>query len=226
MTNPLRIAIEGNIGVGKSTLLPKLKEVLPGNWEVQSERVDEDPEFKKLLEDFYKNPNKQLQLQSWINFRRLSEFKSLEKDPRHFIFERSFLGELVFCHANLMRHEKPHGPYIDFFYKSIDALRQCKYDAIIYLKASPERCFERIKFRSRGAENNIDYDYIRYLHHCYEVHLPEAARTFGVPLVSVDWEGFGSARVLREQLLYILSGNGPDLGLGLDEPENLLKAAQ
>ncbi|MBI3441264.1 MAG: deoxynucleoside kinase [Proteobacteria bacterium] len=67
MGSRLRIAVEGNIGVGKSTLLPRLQEALPGDWEILSERVDEDPEFKKRLEDFYNDPNKQAQLQAWIS---------------------------------------------------------------------------------------------------------------------------------------------------------------
>jgi deoxyadenosine/deoxycytidine kinase len=174
MTTGLRIAIEGNIGVGKSTLLPRLKEVLPGDWDVLSERVDEDPEFKALLADFYQDPNKQAQLQSWITHRRLREFQALNGNPQHFLFERSFLGEIVFCHANFLRHEKPEGTFVSFYYNIMNALKQCRYDAVIYLKATPESCYERIRYRSRAAENTIGYDYVRYLHACYEAHLPNA----------------------------------------------------
>ena len=49
MSGSFRVAIEGNIGVGKSTLLPALADALPGAWNVLDERVDEDPEFKALL---------------------------------------------------------------------------------------------------------------------------------------------------------------------------------
>lgn len=203
MKKGLRIAVEGNIGVGKSTLLPRLQQALGAGgetWNVMCERVDEDPEFKRLLEDFYKDSNKQVQLQSWITQRRLREYKSLASNPDHYLFERSFLGEIVFCHANLVRHEKPEGDYIRFFYDVIGALKQCRYDAVIYLKASPDTCFNRIKFRARDAENDIPFEYVQYLHNCYETHLPEAARAHHIPVVTVDWDQFGSIDNVAEQL--------------------------
>lgn len=207
MKHGLRIAVEGNIGVGKSTLLPRLQQALAASgapWAVMSERVDEDPEFKRLLEAFYQDPNKQVELQSWITQRRLREYQALSGDEGNWIFERSFLGELVFCHANLVRHEKPDGEYIRFFYDVISAMKQCPYDAVIYLKAAPETCFNRIKFRARDAENEIPADYVQYLHACYETHLPEAARVHRIPVVTVDWNQFGSVETVAEQLMAAL----------------------
>lgn len=207
MTRPLRIAVEGNIGVGKSTLLPKLCEALAANgenWEVLSERVDEDPEFRALLDAFYKDPNKQAQLQSWITHRRFKEFQALEGAPQHYLFERSFLGEIVFCHANLLRHEKPDGQFISFYYNVIESLKKCRYDAVVYLKASPKACFDRIKYRAREAETTMPYDYVEYLHKCYEVHLPEAARTFNIPVLTLDWESFGAVDTVVDQIRSLL----------------------
>lgn len=201
MTSAFRIAVEGNIGVGKSTLLPKLRDALPGDWDVLTERVDEDPEFKKLLGDFYKDPNKQAHLQSWITHRRFSEFQALNDNPKNYLFERSFLGELIFCHANFLRHEKPEGTFVGFYYNILNALKQCKYDAVIYLRATPERCYERIRYRSRAEENTVAFDYVRYLHACYETHLPETARSMGIPLVTVDWDNFGAIDSVRDQLM-------------------------
>lgn len=205
MHSGLRVAVEGNIGVGKSTLLPRLREVLgEQNWDVVSERVDEDPEFKKLLTEFYQDPNKQPQLQAWITHRRLSEFKALQSEAHHVLFERSFLGEIVFCHANLIRHEKPDGAHINFFFNSVNALKQCRYDAVIYLKASPERCFERMRYRSRDAETGVEFDYLRYIHACYEAHLPETARAYNIPLLTIDWDNFGSAEDIADKLSAVL----------------------
>ncbi len=212
MRQGLRIAVEGNIGVGKSTLLPRLQQILSGGapWDVMSERVDEDPEFKNLLKAFYDDPNKQVQLQSWITHRRLREFRALQGNPTNYIFERSFMGELVFCHANLVRHEKPEGPYIRFFYDVVAALKECRYDAVIYLKAAPDTCFSRIKFRARDAENTIPFEYVQYLNACYEAHLPETARAHDIPLVTVDWDKFGSAEDVAERLQTTLDFYGQD----------------
>ena len=206
MKQGLRIAVEGNIGVGKSTLLPRLQHILSSGkkfdqpWSVMAERVDEDPEFKRLLEAFYQDPNKQVDLQSWITKRRLDEYRALAGNPGNVLFERSFLGEVVFCHANLVRHERPEGDYIRFFYDVTAALKECRYDAVIYLKASPETCFSRIRFRSRAAESNIPFDYVQYLHACYEAHLPESARVHNIPVVTIDWDQFGSAEQVAERL--------------------------
>lgn len=204
MDSGFRIAVEGNIGVGKSSLLPRLGELIPGTWEVLDERVDEDPEFKALLDSFYKDPNKQAHLQSWITHRRLQEFQSLSGKSVNYLFERSFLGELVFCHANFMRHEKPSGQFMGYYYNIVSALKQCRYDAVVYLKASPERCYERIRYRSRKEESIIDYDYVRHLHACYETHLPESARVLNIPVLTIDWENFGSADAISAQLSALL----------------------
>lgn len=208
MATGLRIAVEGNIGVGKSTILPKLQEALASytssDWAVMDERVDQDPEFKNLLGDFYKDRNKQVQLQSWITHRRLQEFLALGDNPQHYLFERSFLGEIVFCHANFISHEKPDGHFLGFFYNILNALKQCQYDALIYLKASPERCYERIKYRARAEESVMPYEYVRYLHSCYEAHLPETARAFNIPVLTVDWDNFGSTEHVAEQLSALL----------------------
>jgi deoxyadenosine/deoxycytidine kinase len=209
MHSGLRVAVEGNMGVGKSTLLPRLRDVLPGDWDVLCERADEDPEFKTLLADFYKDPNKQPQFQSWITNRRLREFKQLDGNPQNILFERSFLGEVVFCHANLIRHEKPDGSYISFFYNSLNALKQCRYDAVVYLKASPERCFERMRYRARDAETGVEFEYMRYIHACYEAHLPETARMMNIPLLTIDWDSFGGAEDVRDRMAAILELSKP-----------------
>lgn len=210
MVTGLRIAIEGNIGVGKSSLLPRLKEQLPGAWEVMDERADEDPEFKELLEAFNKDPNKQAQFQSWITQRRLKEFQNLGYNPVHYLFERSFLGEIVFCHANFMRHEQPSGAYMSYYYNIVSALKQCRYDAVVYLKASPEKCFERIRYRARKEENTISFEYVRHLHACYETHLPEAARVLNIPVLTVDWENFGSTDQVCGQLSALIDMSKPN----------------
>lgn len=201
MATGLRIAIEGNIGVGKSSLLPELKEHLPGSWEVMDERADEDPEFKELLNAFIKDPNKQAHFQSWITQRRLKEFQALSQVATHYLFERSFLGELVFCHANFMRHERPDGRYMGYYYNIVDALKQCRYDAVVYLKASPEKCFERIRARARKGEDSIEFNYVRHLHACYETHLTESARVLGIPVLTIDWESFGATEAVCDQII-------------------------
>ena len=37
-------------------------------------------------------------------------------------------------------------------------------DAVVYIKAEPELCLERIKKRARDGEENISLDYLQKLH--------------------------------------------------------------
>ncbi len=191
MSISLRLAIEGNIGVGKSTLLKTLPEELKGDWIALPERADEDPEFRKLLNEFYQDPNKRVELQSWITHSRIQECQELSND-RHYIFERSFIGDMIFCHANFIRHERPKGPLLGFYYDAMDAAKRFPLDAIVYLQASPEVCFERINMRGRGSEAEIPLDYVKYLHSCYETHLVGIADSLNIPIIRVDWESFKS----------------------------------
>lgn len=193
------VAVEGNIGVGKSTLMPKLVEHLGDNWEYLTERVDEDPEFQRLLKAFYRDPNKRIDLQHWLTQRRLKEYQALDPS-RHYLMERSFLGDLVFCHANMMSHERPSGHYISYYYDVVEAIRQCRYDAVLYLQSSPERCFHSTLSRARDAETGIGFDYLKLLHGCYETFLPQAANEGDTRLLTVDWNDFGPVEPVFSRL--------------------------
>ena len=61
------IAVEGNIGVGKSTLLPKLianlNEHSEQQWQLIIEDVDTDLEFQRLLKAFTVDPTKRIEFQ-------------------------------------------------------------------------------------------------------------------------------------------------------------------
>ena len=197
MNKPYRIALEGNIGVGKSTLLDSLPPVLQGgDWVSLHEPVDH-PEFKKLLADFYINPNKRIELHAWIVKQRLRETLSLKKD-KNYISERSFIGDMVFAYANLLKHERPGGKYLELFYESIEHGLHFPLDAVVYLEASPDACMKRIKARSRTEENNIPLSYIQYLHNCYQTHLPEICRNNNIPLIRIDWNEFHSTDYIAQ----------------------------
>lgn len=198
------VAVEGNIGVGKSTLMPRLVEEMPGDWVYLTERVDEDPEFQRLLKAFYEDPNKRIDLQHWITQRRIGEYQSLDPE-KNYLMERSFLGDLVFCHANMMSHERPNGQYIRYYYDIVEALRNCTYDAVIYLQASPERCYQSAVERSRDAESSMALEYLQFLHGCYETFLPQAALEGSSQLLKIDWNDYGCAKQVSRQLTSALA---------------------
>ncbi|WP_172971778.1 deoxynucleoside kinase, partial [Salinivibrio sp. VYel6] len=185
-----RIAIEGNIGVGKTTLMHKLPEYLEkmtgGKWEVIDERVDTDPTFQKLLSAYYADPNKRIDLQHWLTQRRIKEFDKLDPEV-NYILERSFHSDMVFCHLNLMRHERPSGEFVSYYYDILEAAQTRKYDVVVYLKSTPERCFMSMNGRGREAEAGVPYQYLSDLHSFYECVLTQSTREQGTPLISVPW---------------------------------------
>ncbi|MBL1417616.1 MAG: deoxynucleoside kinase, partial [Moritella sp.] len=68
------VAIEGNIGVGKSTLLPLLAKELTehdnADWQLILEDVDSDPEFQRLLQAFTVDPARRIEFQRYITNKR------------------------------------------------------------------------------------------------------------------------------------------------------------
>lgn len=205
MPKALRIAIEGNIGIGKSTLLPRLQDALPGDWNTLSERADEDPEFARLLKERLQDPTKHPQFQSWITQRRMRELEALKDDPQHYLFERSFFGEIIFSHANLFGRNAPDENFVNFYHNILTALKCYPYDALIYLKAPPETCYERIRQRARDAETKLAFDYVDYVHKCYETHLLETARLFNTPVLVFNWADFGSIDAIARDMGELLN---------------------
>ena len=197
MSKPLRIALEGNIGVGKSTLLEKLPQhLLGGTWESLPEPVNH-PEFQRLLNAFYLDHNKRVELHTFIVKERMRETIALARD-KNYISERSFIGDMVFAYANLLKHERPDGKYLGLIYESIEYGYHFPLDAVIYLEATPEACLKRIRSRGRSAEDEIEESYIHYLNNCYQTHLPEIAKQFKIPVIRIDWNEFRSTEYIAQ----------------------------
>jgi len=57
---------------------------------------------------------------------------------------------------------------------------------LVYLRAKPETCLERIKTRNRPEEQSITLDYLKQLHDCHEQWL--ALRTYpcSIPVLIID----------------------------------------
>ncbi len=62
----------------------------------------------------------------------------------------------------------------------------CHLDLIIYLRAKPETCLERIKTRNRPEEQSITLDYLKQLHERHEEWLSSQTRTLITPVLIVD----------------------------------------
>lgn len=177
------IAIEGNIGAGKSTLFDNIQGYM-NEYELNTdnhivflrEPVDlwenvKNEEGKNMLELFYENPQKYaFEFQTMaltIQIKLLDE--TLKNNPQctTIVSERSFsAGHNVFTK---MLVEDGYISYIQYeIYKLLVKTRtETEYvphtgipDKVLYLDISADECKKRIGKRGRGGEGSISLEYL------------------------------------------------------------------
>lgn len=159
------VAVAGNIGVGKSTLVGLLCERLA--WQPFYEPVTENP----YLADFYTD------MRSWafhsqIFFltHRLRAHRQLIDHPTSVIQDRSVYEDAeVFAH-NLFRQgligERDYATYQDLYQVLCEFLPPP--DLVVYLRASVSTLMKRISMRGRDYERQITPEYLVQLNNLYE----------------------------------------------------------
>jgi deoxyadenosine/deoxycytidine kinase len=159
------VAVAGNIGVGKSTLVGKICARL--NWQPYYEPVAENP----YLEDFY-GDMKAWAFHSQVFFltHRLRMHLSLLEDPKSVVQDRSVYEDAEVFAANLFRTgeigERDYSTYRKLYKLLCDMLRPP--DLVIYLRASVPTLQRRIATRGRDFESSIDPEYLQQLNDLYE----------------------------------------------------------
>ena len=171
--------IEGNIGSGKSTFLDSLKNNLKEVYGIPviyiPEPVKEWEEIKSIdgknmIELFYEDQNKyafSFQMMAYIT--RLHYLREeISKYPKCiFISERSLMADYhVFAQ---MLYESGHISLENYqIYKKWfwEFIKDIPVTGIIYLKTTPELCFERCNNRARKGESIS----LEYLTTCSEMH--------------------------------------------------------
>ena len=168
------ISIEGNIGVGKSTFIEILKKKFP-NCVVVNEPIDEwknilDNDNKNILQKFYEDiPRWAYSFQNIACITRMIKMEdTIRTTTNEYIFLDRSLGtdanvfeKMLFDNNQISKIEHTmYNLWYDFYFKYIR-----NFDNIyhIYLKCSPEKCFERIKKRGRVEEESISIEYLTNL---------------------------------------------------------------
>ena len=154
------IAIEGPIGVGKTTLCKKLANTF--NYHSLLENADDNPFLKR----FYNNENVALATQLHFLFQRSKQLEQLHQDDMFdpcriadFLIEK----DKIFAQANLDADEFA-------LYKQVYNELQPKAirpDLVIYLQAPVDTLIERIIKRGITSEKNINRDYLAQLNDAY-----------------------------------------------------------
>lgn len=158
---PRYIAVEGPIGVGKTTLAKRLAQSF--NYETLLERAEENP----FLERFYHNPRQHaLATQLFFLFQRAQQIQQLRQDD---MFEpvrvADFLMEKdqLFARQNLDTDEFRLYQNV-YEHLTIDAPVP---DLVIYLQAPVEVLMQRIQNRGIQAELLIEESYLVNLINAY-----------------------------------------------------------
>ncbi len=159
------IAVAGNIGVGKSTLVEMLCKKL--GWTPFFEPVAENP----YLADFYQDMQAwAFQSQIFFLTHRLRAHYQLSQYPSSVIQDRSVYEDAeIFAHNLFLQgHIRPrdYQTYRELYLTMIEFLPPP--DLVIYLRASVPTLIRRIARRGRDYERTIPADYLASLNNLYE----------------------------------------------------------
>ncbi|MDO8526369.1 MAG: deoxynucleoside kinase [Deltaproteobacteria bacterium] len=158
---PKYIAIDGPIGVGKTTLVKRLAEELGGT------AILEPEEQNPFLTDFYKDRKKnafKTQLYFLLNrYQQQKEIKNQEKIQLPLVCDYTFAKDQIFAKINLNAAEED-------LYQKVYALLDSelpKPDIVVYLRAKTDVLLKRIKSRSFDYEKPITGEYLDDLMNAY-----------------------------------------------------------
>ena len=161
MKNLYYVAIEGVIGVGKTSLAHLLEERL--NAKLVMEKFDENP----FLADFYLDPERyafQTQLFFLLSrYRQQQELRQTDVFHKLVISDYMFVKDRLFASLNLDDKEMS-------LYDSVAKILEKNIlnpDLVIYLQAETPKLMERITLRGRDFEKNMSPDYIDALNQVY-----------------------------------------------------------
>jgi deoxyguanosine kinase len=173
------VAIEGVIGVGKTTLARLLRPMFEA--EILLEIFEENP----FLSDFYSDRERYaFQTQMFFLLSRYHQQRRTVPDllaaGKTLISDYTFAKDALFARINLK------GDELDMYYKVHEALAEKipKPDLTVYLRASTPVLMQRIALRDRSYERNMEHAYIDRLNRAYEEFF---ARPYdGSPVLIVD----------------------------------------
>ena len=197
MRNLYYIALEGPIGVGKTSLAQMLSQ------ELSTRLVLEDFEDNPFLSDFYNDPERfafQTQLFFLLQrYRQQQELRLVDMFQKLLVTDYMFVKDRLFASLNLDEKEMQ-------LYDTVANLLErnvIKPDLVIYLQADTDLLMENIAKRGRRIEKNITWEYIDALNQVYTEYFFRYQET---PLVIINTNNIdfvNNENDLKEVINYI-----------------------
>ena len=197
MRNLYYIALEGPIGVGKTSLAQMLSR------ELSTRLVLEDFEDNPFLSDFYNDPERfafQTQLFFLLQrYRQQQELRQVDMFQKLLVTDYMFVKDRLFASLNLNEKEMQ-------LYDTVANLLErnvIKPDLVIYLQADTDLLMANIAKRGRRMEKNITWEYIDALNQVYTEYFFRYQET---PLVIINTNNIdfvNNENDLKEVINYI-----------------------
>jgi hypothetical protein len=164
-SQPLFVAVAGNIGAGKSSLARLLGARF--NWKPYFESVDDNP----YLSDFYGDMARwSFHLQIYFLANRFKCHKEIVESSESVIQDRSIYEDAEIFARNLYdigkMTERDYTNYVSLFHVMMEYLKPP--DLMIYLRANIDTLVKQISKRGRDFEQGIQRSYLMTLNALYE----------------------------------------------------------
>jgi len=178
------IAIEGVIGVGKTTLARMLQPSTGAS--LLLEVFEENP----FLSSFYAD-RERYAFQTQIFFLLSRYYQQRRVVPEVLARGEDLIADYTFEKDALFARINLQGDELDMYYRVHEALAEKipVPDLIVYLSANTETLMQRITLRDRSYERNMEWAYIDQLNQAYEGFFddnhPERIHR-GVPVLKID----------------------------------------
>jgi deoxyadenosine/deoxycytidine kinase len=192
------VAIEGNIGSGKTTLATKLAKDYKAR--LLLEQFADNP----FLPKFYKSPeNNAFPLELFFMAERYHQLKNLTEQD---LFQPLTIADYFFMKSKLFAQNNLHADEQQLFNRLFEIMLSSLSppDLLIYLYADISHLQQNIKKRGRSFEQEISDDYLQNIQNKYLDYLRKQ-KSFPVLILDVSLVDFKTEKTVYDKIKKLIN---------------------